>query len=264
MIKGLGFDQLFLGQFALGDIGDEPIVTNQFAVLIAARNDGVANPTDMAAFVNEAMVERRGHFAVRHFAGLFDDGGTISRIDHAEPEVRIFIVFLWCIAGDRNAGGAVHRLCGESILEVDGVGVIGNRFEQVAIVMLAFVQGAFGAMTFDGVSDRTNQHVGVDLAFDEIILRASRTALKAMVSSSVPLRTMIGIPAALSVQALESFKAVTVGEGEIGEDDIEVLVAQFGQGIGEAADASPGEMHRLALAEQELKQPRIDGAVFHQ
>src|SRR5438270_14013182 len=93
-------------------------------------------------------------------------------MNHAEPEVRIFVVVVGRVAGNGNASGAVDGASRDTFIDLDGVSVVGDRFQEMLVMTLAFLQRLFGAMAFNCVSDRANEDMAVDFAFDEIILGA--------------------------------------------------------------------------------------------
>src|SRR6266446_9026957 len=98
-------------------------------------------------------------------------------MDHAEPEVWIFIVIGWRVAGDGDASGTVDGASRDAFIDLDGIGVVGDRFEQVLVMPLAFLEGLFGAMPLNSVSNRTDQDMAVDLSLYQVILSAFANGL---------------------------------------------------------------------------------------
>ena len=119
-------------------------------------------------------------------------------------------------------------------------------------------------MAFNGVGDGTDENVAIDLAFDEIILGAFTDGFDRHGFVVGSAQDDHGHSRSLCAESLERVQALAVGQGQIRKDDIELFVAQLCQCLGEARDAGPCKIHGLALAEEQLEQARIDGAIFHQ
>src|SRR5437899_4381970 len=264
MVKRLRFDEVFLSLLALGNIRNQSIVTNQLPTLIASGNNGVADPAHLPALVDQTMFQRRRSRALQHLRGLLDYSRAIGWMDHPEPEVRIFVVIFRCVSSDRNTGGAVRRSIGYALIDLDGISIVGDRFEEVFVVALAFLESLFGPVAFNGVRDGTDQNMAVDLAFDEVVLGTFTNGFDRHGFVIGSAQNNDRHVRRLCVQSLEGFKPLAVRPGEIRENHVELIVAEPRQRVCKARHASPGEKHGLALAQQQLEQPRIHRAIFHQ
>src|SRR6266850_2916342 len=185
-------------------------------------------------------------------------------MNHLEPEVRLLVVFFRRIARDRDARRAMDRSVRRTLLDLDGVGVIGDRFEEMLIMALALLECVFGPMPLDGISDRAGEHMRIDFAFDQIILRSFSNGLDRHRFIVGPAQHNHRHRWRLGVQSLEGLKSLAVWKGQIGQNDVKIFMAEFGQRISQSAHAGPGEVHGLAFAEQQLEQPGIDRTVFDQ
>src|SRR5438477_859532 len=136
-------------------------------------------------------------------------------MNHAEPEVRIFVVVVGGVAGNGNASGAVDGASRDTFLDLDGVSVVGDRFKEMLVMTLAFLQSLFGAMAFNGVGDGTDENVAIDLAFDEIILGAFPYGFDRHGFVVGSAQDDHGHSRSLCAESLERIQALAVGQGQI-------------------------------------------------
>src|ERR1043166_8669501 len=212
----------------------------------------------------DAGFERRRSFAGENLAALFLDCGAIGLVDHAMPERQVGVVILRSVARHGDAAWAMGGLDGASILEEDIIRVVGDGFEKVFVVLLAFLKGVVGTVPLDRVRNRPREGVTIDAPFDEVVLGSFAHGLD---GESLIIHTAEdddGHVGNTGLQRLESFEPMTVGQAQVGEDHIEVFVAKSLETFSEMIDADQFEVRGSALGKEEAQEARIDRAILNQ
>ena len=116
--------------------------------------------------------------------------------------------------------------------------------------------GAMPPAALDGVADRTHQQVVVHLAFDQIVLRPGlhgldRGALVVMAREHDD-RHVAGV----GVHGEEGFQPLAVGQAEVQQDDVELLLGAALDGRREQLDLDQVEGPVPAVAQQVAASPK--------
>ena len=260
-------DGLLEGEFgalAFGDVGDEAVVAGDAVLLIGAEDEGVAHPALGAVFVDEAVLERHGPTREGLRRLMHHLLAVIIR-EHALREMGVVLHLLRGVAGDADAGFVMGDRGDPTVLDADGVEVIGDGIEQPFIAPFTLADGLFQRGAFDGVGDHAPEGLLVHGALDDVFLRPGAHGVEAERLAFVAGEEDDRRGGRVFGQAAEGGHAFAVGEGEIGEDDVEDSLLEHGEGfLHGAGDDDVQSCAGGRLVERLLEQQRVEFVVLHE
>jgi hypothetical protein len=210
------------------------------------------------------MLHRRRHLPGNHPGNLLHHGRPVLLGHHFIPQTGILIVIRRLVAGNRHATRSVNCLHRLAIAQHHRVSVIGDRLQQMLVMLLAFLKRLLGVMPLDRVTDRTPQEMRVDAILHQIILGAFPHGIDRERLVIHPAQHGDRHHRRHPMQRPKRFQAVAVRQGQVSQDHIEPVLAHEQQCLGQPGDRRQFKLRRGNLLEQLAEEACISRVVFDQ